>query len=111
MPNSKDIYLVRMYYKGQSEAFKSRPVLILNNLGNGWVTIVEITSVPPKQPPSHYDKFKEPIIKWKQCGLANPSFIKCKNIHNIEISRLFKKIGIMEDDEFINIIDKIDLSN
>lgn len=111
MPDSKDIYLVRIYYTGQSGAFKSRPVLILNNLGNGWVTIVEITTVPPKQPPSHYDKFKEPIIRWAQYGLAYPSFIKCKNIHNIEISRLFQKIGIMADDEFINIIEKIDLSN
>jgi len=109
--DSKDIYLVRIYFKGQSGTFKTRPVLILNNLSDGWVTIAEITSVPPKQPPSHYDKFKEPILKWAECGLTNPSFIKCKNIHNIEISRLFQKIGIMDDDEFINIIEKIDSYN
>lgn len=107
MPDSKAIYLVRIYYKGQSGIFKSRPVLILNNLGNGWVTIAEITSTPPKQPPSHFDKIKEPIIKWAEYGLTNPSFIKCKNLHNIEISRLYQKIGIMEDDEFFNIIEKI----
>lgn len=111
MPDSKDIYLVQIYYKGQLGAFKSRPVLILNTLGNGWVTIAEITSVPPKKPPSHYDKFKEPIIRWDAYGLANPSFIKCKNIHNIETLRLFKKIGIMDDEEFMNIIEKIDLYN
>lgn len=107
MPDSKDIYLVRIYYKEQSGIFKSRAVLILNNLGNGWVTIAEITSIPPKRPPSHFDKFKEPIIKWGEYGLTNPSFIKCKNLHNIEISRLYQKIGIMDDDEFLNIIEKI----
>jgi mRNA interferase MazF len=30
---------------------------------------------------------------------------------NIETSRLFQKIGIMDDDEFMNIIEKIDLYN
>jgi len=111
MPESRDIYIVRIYYKGQSGTFKSRPILILNNLGNGWVTIAEITSVPPKQPPSYYDKYKEPIIKWAKYGLTELSFIKCKNIHNIEESRLYRKIGTIDEDEFINIIDKIDSYN
>lgn len=111
MPDSRDIYLVKIYYKGQTGTFKTRPVLLINNLGNGWVTIAEITSVPPRQPPSYYDKFKEPIINWIEYGLNEPSYIKCKNIHNIEISRLDQKVGIMNADEFINVIEKIDSYN
>jgi len=111
MPESRDIYLVRIYYKGQSGTFKSRPVLILNTFSNGWVTIAEITSVPPRQPPSYYDKYKEPIVKWTRYGLTEPSFLKCKNIHNIKESRLSCKIGTFDEDEFINIIDKINSYN
>lgn len=111
MPDSRDIYTVRIYYKGQSGTFKSRPILVINELGNGWYTIAEITSVPPKDPPSYYDQLKEPIIKWDECGLDKPSFIKCKNIHNIEGSRLYQQIGIMDTDDFINIINKIDTYN
>ena len=52
--------------------------------------------------------FTEPIIRWAGYGLANPSFIKCKNIHNIETSRLFQKMGIMDGYEFMNLIERIE---
>jgi len=67
-------------------------------------TVAEITSVPPKD--NYYSKFKEEIKNWQQCGLDEPSYVKCKNIHNIKESRLYEKIGAMEDD-LINILYKI----
>ena len=78
MPDPRDIYLVKIYYKGQTGTFKTRPVLLINNLANDWVTIAEITSVPPKLPPSYYDKFKEPIINWIDCGLTSPHILNAR---------------------------------
>ncbi|MDD3833616.1 MAG: type II toxin-antitoxin system PemK/MazF family toxin [Oscillospiraceae bacterium] len=101
--------MILIYYKGRSGNCKVRPVLVLNTLNNGWCTIVEITSVAPKNPPGYYDLFKEPILKWKECGLDEPSYVKCNsnNIHNVEEIRLRNKIGKVDYNDFINIVDKI----
>lgn len=109
MPAIGDIYTAQIFYKGLCGTYKTRPVLVLNELNNGWCTIVEITSVAPKKPPGYFDSFKEPILKWKVCGLNEPSYVKCNinNIHNVEVIRLRNKIGKMEYDDFINIVNKI----
>lgn len=65
MPERQDIYTTIIYYRGQSGASKKRPVVILNILANNFVTIAEITSVPPKKNPGFYDKFKEEIVNWE----------------------------------------------
>lgn len=72
---------------------------------------MEITSVGPKNPPSFYDNFKIPINNWRGCGLDEPSFVKCRNIHNVEGIRLHDHIGTMDPDEFGYITDKIDEFN
>ena len=79
MPDSGDVYTATIYFKGLSGNCKIRPVLVLNDLKNGWYTIAEITSVAPKNPPGYYDLFKEAIIKWQECGLDEPSYVKCNN--------------------------------
>ncbi|MDD2402175.1 MAG: type II toxin-antitoxin system PemK/MazF family toxin [Clostridia bacterium] len=107
MPDIGDIYTAIIYFKGHSRNFKVRPVLVLNDLNNGWYTIAEITSISPKNPPGYYDLYKEPILNWQECGLNEPSFVKCKNIHNVEEIRLHNKIGTMNYNDFINIVDKI----
>lgn len=113
MPNIGDIYTAIIYYRGSSGNSKLRPVLVINDLRNGFYTIAEITSVPPKNPPGYYDGFKEPIIKWQECGLDEASFVKCKsnNIHNIEGIRLHQHIGSIDSVDFSNIINKIIISN
>ena len=112
MPDIGDIYVARIYYSGTSGPYKNRPVLILNTDGKSSFTIVEITSVPPKNPPGHYDSFKEKIYNWKQYGLDEPSYIKCKNIHNPIGIQFFRKIGTMKDtEEFEHIVNRIDECN
>lgn len=102
-----EIYTAKIFYQDDEENYKVRPILVLNNTDNNFITIAEITSIPPKNPPSYYDKFKELIIKWKQAGLNEPSYIKCKNVYNIENILLYDFIGVMELSDFINIINKI----
>ena len=112
MINIGDIYLVNIYFKGFSGNYKTRPVLIINNDNSQSIcTIAEITSKPPKSPPSYYDQFKEKIIFWQECGLNKQSYVKCNNIHNIDPSRLLKKIGSMKPEEFSRIANAIIKAN
>jgi mRNA interferase MazF len=107
-PNISEVWITIVYYKGTSGPYKKRPVLVLNHHEtSGLYTIAEITSVPPKSPPTFYDQFKEPINDWLNCGLDEPSFIKCANIHNLDRVRLERRIGIMEESDFIHIVNKV----
>lgn len=101
------IFKVKIYFQGTSGEYKSRPVLVIDyDQENDLYTIAEITYIPPN-PTGFYEKFKEPIIHWRQCGLVKQSYVKCKNIHRVEKSRLFEQIGIMNADDFIHIVEKI----
>lgn len=112
MPESGDIYKVRIFFKGTSGKNKSRPVLILNSVGEDNYTIVEITSTPPKNPPGYYDLMKEEIKDWKSYGLDRKSYVKCKNVYDVEDLRLFEKIGTMKNtEEFEHILNRIDECN
>ena len=102
-----NIYVMKVYFKEESGDFKDRPVLVFNQDETGLYTVVEITSVPPKNPPGFYDGFKEEIKKWQKCGLDQPSYVKCKNTHRVEEEKLYKLIGTMSVDDFNNIIDKL----
>lgn len=107
MSNSGDIYTTKIFYIGTTGKGKLRPILVLNDDGEGNVTIVEITSIPPKNPRTYYDNFKEEIKGWKKYGLEEPSYIKCKNVHKVVGLRLVSKIGVMDADEFERIVNKI----
>ncbi len=111
MADIKDIYLVKIYYEDNQKHFKNRPVVIINKNTNEaeeeLYTISEITSSKPKTPPSYYDEFKEPIIKWKKAGLDKMSFVKSNKLHLVKSDKLYKKIGVMENDDFFRIVKRI----
>lgn len=107
MPNKGDIYSANVFYQKTSGPSKARPVLIINDNSIGGYTIVEITSISPKDPPGYYDKFKEEIKKWSKYGLHEKSYVKCRNIHNIKGVRFIKYIGTVDSDEFEHIVNKI----
>ena len=107
MADIADVYIVRIYFKGTSGIYKPRPVVIINSdKAKDIYTIAEITSVKPDAS-SYYDQFNEEIIDWKSCGLDKKSYVKCKNIHNVNSQRLLRKIGEMDEDDFLNIAEKI----
>lgn len=112
MVNQADIYTATIYYVGNSGDSKDRPVLILDEADEfGFVLIAEITSVPPKNPPTYYDGFKEEIKKWQEYGLNERSFVKCKNTHQVEEDKLINKVGTMDYDEFVHIVEQIEIAN
>ncbi len=49
-----DIFVTKINYSGDKGPYKLRPVMVLN-VNEEDVTIVEITTVPPKNPPGFYD--------------------------------------------------------
>lgn len=107
MINYKDIYEVKVYFDDNPRKYKVRPVVIINILNANICTITEITSKEPSHPPKHYDRFKEPIFKWKEARLTKKSFAKVHKTYNIDISRLYKYIGVMDDTDFIRIYNRI----
>lgn len=107
MPSIGDIYLVRVYFDGRSGVNKSRPVLIINAQPEfNLYTVVECTSVPPKEG-SYYGQFKVKLLHWREYGLNQETYIRCKNTHRIEGKRLYKKLGSMNEGEFLQVIEKI----
>ncbi|MFA6808921.1 MAG: hypothetical protein WCR27_08000 [Eubacteriales bacterium] len=109
IPDVRDVYTAIIYYKGLKGDKKLRPVVIINMIDSKRCTIAEITSVPPKDPPNYFARFKEPILKWQECGLDKASWVKCfkENIHNINVNRLHQYIGTMNYQDFINVVKNI----
>ena len=106
MPNAKDVYKAKIYYRGTDGPYKTRPVLVLND--NGYMcTIAEITTDEPDDPPTYYDQFKEEIVDWKLAKLKRKSYVKCKNVHNVVGLELNQQIGVMTDKDFEKIVDRI----
>lgn len=113
MADIGDVYTVMIYFKGQEGDYKPRPVVVLNTLGNNQYTIVEITSIKPKESPTYFDQFKEEIKEWQQAELDQPSWAKCYkgNIHNISENRLHEYIGEMDSEDFKNVAKNIYKNN
>lgn len=109
MPNARDVYTAIIYYKGLKGDNKPRPVVIINTIDSNRCTIAEITSVPSKNPPNYFARFKVPILKWQECGLDEESWVKCfkENVHNISIDRLHQYIGTMDYQDFVNVVRNI----
>ncbi|PIC72911.1 type II toxin-antitoxin system PemK/MazF family toxin [Sporosarcina sp. P17b] len=109
MGKFKDIYLAKVYYKGQEGHAKRRPVLIIDDSENNLVTIAEITSAEPNDPPKTYDVFKVEILDWKAAGLDKPSWVKCykTNVHRVPKDRLIKFIGEADDLTILNVLEII----
>ncbi|MFW5433160.1 hypothetical protein [Paenibacillus apiarius] len=107
-PLISEIWTTKVYYRDSSGPYKVRPVLVVNHdEGSGQFTIQEITSVPPGK--NFFGTFKEPIIQWLSCGLKEQSYVKCypSNTHLVERVALHEKIGLMDEEDFINIVHKI----
>ncbi|MDP2892058.1 MAG: type II toxin-antitoxin system PemK/MazF family toxin [Bacillota bacterium] len=103
-----EFYVLEIDYEDE-DGSKERPVLVLIYEDN-MCTIVPTTSQPPEDPPvKYFDKAKEPIYKWKEYGLDEMSYLKCANIKVYDSSALNNKkpIGIMDEDEFDRITEKI----
>lgn len=108
MAEIRDIFIVKIYYEDDCNKWKHRPIVIVNKIQNNDLYVIsEITSQSPKKPPSFYDQFKEPIVKWKKSGLNKMSFVKTNKIYKVSGDKLYKKIGVMDTDDYIRIVKRI----
>lgn len=109
MGKFKDVHLAKVYYKGQEGEAKRRPVLIIDDSEDHLLTIAEITSVEPYNPPKKHDAFKVEILDWKSAGLDKPSWVKCykTNVHRVSKDRLIKFVGEVDDLTMLNVLEKI----
>jgi len=84
-------------------------LIIGHDPSNNTFNIQEITSVAPKISIRGYDNFKKEIVKWLESGLDEVSFVKCSptNSHKIERTLIRDYVGIMDETDFENAINKI----
>jgi hypothetical protein len=97
-----EVYVTKIAYEDDPTTFKWRPVLVINSL-EGVSTIVEISSIPPRNPPTFHDTFKVPIRDFVKAGLRKKSFVRTHMVYNVEDICLRGPAGIIDNDELINI--------
>ncbi len=102
------IYRVEIEFEDKPNESKFRPVLIYNDKDElGLYPIVEITSVPPNDPPKFHDGYKQPINKWLESGLEKPSYVKIHKITRVEESALVSFYGNMDIEDLDKVLVKI----
>lgn len=108
MSNIGEIHSVIIYYDKNPEDYKIRPVLIIDfDDDTNICTFAEITSSPPKTPPTYYDQYKEPIYKWKEAGLQKLSYVKTHKIHKAHQDKLVIHNGRIDEQELMRILYRI----
>lgn len=106
MANVGDIYTVEIFFEDFPDQSKLRPVLIVDVEDNLYL-FAEITSTPPKAPPTYFDRFKEPIHSWREAGLLNPSYVKTHKLHRAQEDKLLIYRGKLEGAKLITILNRI----
>ena len=106
MASIGEIYTVEIFFDDDPSKSKLRPVLIINAENNIY-TFAEITSTPPKVPPTYFDRFKKPIQDWQKAGLLNASYVKTHKLHRSGEDKLVKYRGKIEGEELIAILTRI----
>jgi mRNA interferase MazF len=101
------IFWLEIFFEDKDES-KVRPVLVVSYAKeSNLLTIVEITSSPPNNPPTHFDQFKEPIYKWKEAGLSRLSYAKTHKLHRIHRDEIGSFCGKLEGSDFDRICVRI----
>lgn len=91
-----EIYKVNCVYEDDDSISEERPVVIVRADNTaGLYVVVQITSEPPKEPPSTYDQYKLPIFNWRQAGLVKPSYAKLNRIERFTKDELLEYYGRM----------------
>ena len=109
LTNFAELHTARVYFKGNDGDNKIRPVLIIDDSEDDLITIAEITSEEPKNPPKYFDNFKVEITGWLAAGLDKRSWVKCheSTVHRVPKDRVVKYIGVVEDNVIIEVLGKI----
>ena len=109
-PLRGQIYLVRFDPTIGHEIKKTRPALIIqNDIGNKFSSITIVAAITSKLSPVPYPV--EVVIQpTKQNGLAVPSAIHLDQIRSVDIKRLVKPLGKIDQETMENVDNAIKVS-
>lgn len=108
MAKFAELHIAKVYYKGNDEKFKLKPVLVIDDSEEGLCTIAEVTSEEPDKN-KYFETFKIEIPEWQSIGLDKKSWVKChpENVRRIPISRIANCIGRITSKTMINVLSKV----
>jgi len=103
-----EIYWLNVGYQDSPTESKIRPVIIIGIEDDELLLLVATTSVPPKDPPKHFDKYKIPILNWRKAGLLKPSWVQ--GLRLINLTKTQMQI-LVNDDNYIGCMNEIDFNH
>lgn len=101
-----DIYYIEKAFEDDPSKSKRRPAIIVDIDNNGKLLLLVVTtSQGRKNPPSHFDQFKHPILNWRKAGLDKPSWCLCYSLLKVPKEALLNYIGTLDDRDYDRLID------
>lgn len=100
-----DIYWVESAYEDAPNESKRRPAIIVAETEEHVFLLVTTTSKGPKNPPKYYDRYKHPILNWRQANLYEPSWAKCNALVELPKHILNDYIGKLHEFDYRRLID------
>ena len=101
--NVGDIFWLDVEFEDEPDTSKRRPVIIVAGNADELLILVSTTSQPPSNPPSFYDQFKIPILKWRNNGFTKPSWVK--GLLLLRYSNKYLK-SVVKPDDYITTMDE-----
>lgn len=113
-PKEGEVWLARFPYEEDNTQYKHRPVAIVYSIEKGEeefeITELEEDSYLATKITSHGvrddDYYDTIIVKWKEANLVKESVARVSKTTLLPRSNFIKKIGDMEESDFINIVTK-----
>lgn len=104
-----DIYVVHYEYQEDPTRFKIRPglVILTETTSETLISVLQITGVPPSEPPKYFDRYKVPIVNWRSSGLKKQSWVRTHMIQTVDNFALGKYVGSLGHHDLESIINAI----
>ncbi|MFL7944494.1 type II toxin-antitoxin system PemK/MazF family toxin [Priestia megaterium] len=107
MPNHDlgEIYWVESVYTDNPEESKVRPAVIVAESEENVYVLVTTTTKGPHTPRKYHDKYKHPILNWRQAKLPDASWARCEVLVELPKEALTNYIGKMHEFDYRRLID------
>lgn len=102
-----EIFWLAVDYEDVPDAFKIRPAIIVGEKDDNCLILVSTTSIPPNDPPKHFDQYKIPILNWRRAGLPKPSWGLGFRLIELTIAELK---SIVKNEDFIGRMHELDFN-
>ena len=103
--HTKDIYLVDLNPIKGAETKKARPCIIMSNDDVGTLPLKVIVLLIGHKDLHNNKSWLVPIKPTSKNGLAKTSTADALNIRSVSDARIIKKIGVLDDDAYVKLVD------